>query len=69
MICTPVLVGRVRLAAVPNVRREEGYITGAQQRRDSVCAGLHVEYAERRIEYGIQFMFSPFYEYTACARA
>jgi len=24
---------------------------------------LHVEYAERRIEYGILFIFSPFYEY------
>ena len=24
---------------------------------------LHVEYAERRINYGILFIFSPFYEY------
>jgi len=24
---------------------------------------LHVEYAERRIKYGILFIFSPFYEY------
>jgi len=26
--------------------------------------GLHVEYAEQRIKYGILFIFSPLYEYS-----
>jgi len=26
--------------------------------------GLHVEYAERRLKYGILFTFNPFYEYS-----
>jgi len=26
--------------------------------------GLYVEYAGRRMKYGILFMFSPFYEYS-----
>ena len=29
--------------------------------------GLHVEYAERSIEYGIIFIFSPVYEYSNLA--
>ena len=36
-------------------------------RRCSTCASftaLHVEYAERRLKYGILFTFSPFYEYS-----
>jgi len=39
------------------------YICIAQSATPSAAA-LHVEYVERRIKYGILFIFSPFYEYS-----